>query len=114
MYLLILAAIIGFACIIFLYPLRTTNKWAKKAQNWLISRLCWNFLIRVFIEVSLELAFGVMLNYPFLGNYYTFETFYEGLDYIMTIILGSSLLFMPLFITLFFQLNFEHLEDPDF
>jgi hypothetical protein len=71
-------------------------------------------VIRLFIEVSLEVAFGVMLNYPFLGSFYTFKKFFEGLDYVMTVILGLSLLLMPLWIIIFYCANFDRLDDKDF
>jgi hypothetical protein len=92
----------------------TTNKWAKTVQKWLIRKLCWNFFIRVAIEVSLELAFGVMLNYPFLENFYTFTTFFEGLDYVMTVFLGILLILMPFFLIIFYCSNFDRLDEEDF
>jgi len=61
----------------------------------------------------MELTFSIMLNIPFMGSFGG-ASFLEKLDYVMTAFIGTILVFMPLFILIFYNWNFDRLDDTHF
>jgi len=66
-YIFMLLTIIGLILIVLLSVISKSVKIAQKAQSFLINFLCWNWVIRLIIQASLELSFAVILNKPFIS-----------------------------------------------
>ena len=77
----------------------------------------WNFVIRLFLEASLELSFCCFINVYFLGNLATASGFFEFADYLVTILIIGVIFFLPFFIIVWYICkhdNFENLKDEEF
>ena len=83
----------------------------QKLKRW----LCWNFILRLLLQASLEISFAVLLNIPFLENMFISTSIIEFTDYLMTVLLALCLVAMPFGIVLFYGLlNFNKLDTPSF
>ena len=69
-YLTMVGSILLLILIVLLYPLKNVRQ-ALFVQNKLKSWLCWNFIIRLLLQASLEISFAVLLNIPFMDNLFT-------------------------------------------
>lgn len=72
----------------------------------------WNFVIRLFLEAALEMAFCVFINVYFLNNLATATGFFEYADYLVTILVIVIMIFLPIWIIYWYickRDNFENL-----
>ena len=109
-YIFMLATIIGLFLILLFSVFRFGRRFQKKLENFFL----WNWVIRLVMEACLELSFAIILNWPFLPYMTTATTFFQTIDYLITIIVAILLGALPLFIVVFYCGNFRKLGDEDF
>ena len=80
-----------------------------KFRLWLHRTLLWNFVIRMFIELSLLIAFCCLLTI----RYAEFTGLMARIDVISAYILLGVLLIMPFFIFFFYTKNFDVMNSDD-
>ena len=103
-YIYMLATILGLFIIILLSVTRF-RKLQQKLENFLL----WNWIIRLIIQASLEFSFTVFLNWPFMKRITCTKSFFEFLDYAMTILVTILLITLPIFIVIFYRKYFHKL-----
>lgn len=113
-YLVMVGSVLSLFLILLLYPLKNVRQVTyirEKLEGW----LCWNFIMRLLLQGSLELCFALLLNFPFVENILTSTNIIEMTDYAMTVLVGLCLVMMPFNILFFWGfLRFKELSDPEF
>ena len=109
MYLIMLTTISCLILIGLLTPLKHV-KLVSKVRNYLINFFCWNFVIRLLVEASLELTITILLNKDFITIYTS--GFFEPVDYFMSVFTSVLLICMITLSVPFYWYNRYKLEDP--
>ena len=111
MYLIMLTTISCLILIGLFTPLKHV-KVVSKARNYLINFFCWNFVIRLLVEATLELTITILLNKDFM----TIHTsgFFEPVDYLMSVLTSVLLILMITMSVYFYWYNRSKLDDPVF
>jgi len=110
-YVVMMVATLCLIIIVFSYPVKNV-KIISRVRNYLIDFFCWNFLLRLFIETSMELTFSLLLNKDFI--YLPASGFFESLDYVFSILMAVLLFGMATLSVHFYSYNKEKLDDEDF
>ena len=111
MYLIMLITVSCLILIGLLTPLKHV-KLVSKVRNYLINFFCWNFIIRLLIEASLELTITILLNTEFITIYTS--GFLEPLDYFMSVLISILLICGITMGVPFYQYHRSKLDDPKF
>jgi hypothetical protein len=90
MFLLVLVAVTS--------PLHKHSR-IQKVRKILIALICWNKILRFFIETSIVLAFSMVFSFD--GHAYP-TNFATGLDFAMTILVAGIFVTLPVFILVFY------------
>jgi len=93
-------------------PVRCKKTIIHRLNKRLKKKLLWNFVIRLFIEAALEIAFCVYLNLVY--GEFNIKVLGSWFNFISSCILGISLALLPIWIIFFYLRNFDRLEDEKF
>ena len=113
-YIFIICTTIGLIFLLFSWAMRTKLRFAEKSYTKLKSAFVWNYIIRLIYECCLELTFVMILNSNPIERLFNASTFLESMDYIYTIIFNILLFAFPVFVILFYSINFKHWESEEF
>lgn len=111
LYIIILLTGLGLLLTLILLPFKRIAC-CKKVNGKLKKFLHWNFVIRLIIEGSMDLTFTAYFNL----KYANFSVRYYGsfVNYILAIMFGILLISTPIFIIVFYGINFRKLHDKKF
>lgn len=112
-YIFMLVTVVGFILMPFTTLLRRLHPRIAKFDHQLKAFFLWNWCIRLILEAALELSFTCMLNWYFLGNIANPKTTFEMIDYSITIIVTISLIALPFFIAIFYNVYWAKVEEGD-
>lgn len=111
LYVIILLTVVALFLTVILLPFKRI-RCCKKVNGTLKKHLHWNFVIRLIIEGSMDLTFTTYFNLM----YARFSVRYYGsfINYIFAILFAILLIASPVFIIVFYGVNFKKLHDQKF
>ena len=110
-YLNLLAAVLVYVCLVISRPCRG-HHFCVKNRTKVRNAYCWTVLIRIILELTLELCFVLMMSLMF-SPVSKVTNVLEGYDLVLTYILASMIFGGPLFILVFFCWNYKKLTSDN-
>ena len=109
MFVIIFVTVVGLALSTLLLPIACFINKAKSIQQWLDKKLKWNWTIRLLLEGLLEMSFCTV----FTINYVNRTTFGGWFNLVFAYLLLVLVAALPIFMQVFYQLQFSRMSDPD-
>ena len=113
-YIFILLTTLGLIGMLLLKLFSAKLSWAGKPYDKLKEIFLWNYIIRLVFEACIELTFVMILNTSPQARIFESSNFLEFMDYMYTILFNILICIGPIFIVVFYNMNYAKWETDEF